>query len=182
MMKFIKTFCGVNTRRNYVGAIICVSLVLSTCSGIELAHAKKASGTKKPPVTSTTKMPTVTSPAGLAPVISKPSGTPPGTLVYKDLVVGKGAAAATDSTISSQYVLMLWKSGTIVSTTWNSTGPQTFSLNQVIRGWRTGIVGMKIGGRRLLVIPPALGYGATGKGPIGPDETLVFVVDLLGVS
>jgi peptidylprolyl isomerase len=103
-------------------------------------------------------------------------------LLYKDIVVGKGATAGTESTISSQYVLMLWKSGSIISNTWSSTGPQTFSLNQVIAGWRKGIAGMKIGGRRLLVIPPALGYGATGKGPIGPDETLVFVVDLLGVS
>ena len=181
-MKFDKTFRGLKTRKSYLGAIMCLSLTLSTFSGFDLAHATKTSGTKKPSVASATKMPTVTSPAGVAPVISKPSGTPPGTLLYKDIVVGKGATAGTQSTISSQYVLMLWKSGSIISNTWSSTGPQTFSLNQVIAGWRKGIAGMKIGGRRLLVIPPALGYGATGKGPIGPDETLVFVVDLLGVS
>jgi peptidylprolyl isomerase len=58
----------------------------------------------------------------------------------------------------------------------------TFGLNQVISGWQQGIPGMKVGGRRLLVIPPDLGYGAAGGGPIGPNETLIFVVDLLAVS
>ena len=182
MMKFIKTYCGTATRRKYLSAIMCTALAFSAGSGVGLAHAKTVTKTKKPSVANATKMPTVTSPAGLAPVISKPSGNPPGTLLYKDVVVGKGATAGTNSTISSQYVLMLWKSGTIISTTWSSTGPQTFSLNEVIPGWRKGIAGMKVGGRRLLVIPPALGYGAMGKGPIGPNETLVFVVDLLGVS
>jgi peptidylprolyl isomerase len=58
----------------------------------------------------------------------------------------------------------------------------TFGLNQVILGWQQGIPGMKVGGRRLLVIPPALGYGEAGGGPIGPNETLIFVVDLINIS
>ena len=60
--------------------------------------------------------------------------------------------------------------------------PATFGLNQVIPGWTQGLQGMQVGGRRLLVIPPDLGYGSTGQGSIAPDETLVFVVDLKSIS
>ena len=69
-----------------------------------------------------------------------------------------------------------------MESSWTSGQPATFSLAQVIPGWQQGIPGMKIGGRRVLVIPASLGYGAAGGGPIGPNETLVFVVDLLAIS
>jgi peptidylprolyl isomerase len=76
---------------------------------------------------------------------------------------------------------MAWSTGEIVESSWSSQ-PATFGLNQVIVGWQQGIPGMKEGGRRLLVIPPALGYGEAGGGPIGPNETLIFVVDLIKVN
>lgn len=76
---------------------------------------------------------------------------------------------------------MAWSSGKIVESSWDSAGPATFALSGVIPGWQQGMPGMKVGGRRLLVIPPSLGYGAQGAGPIGANETLVFVVDVVGV-
>jgi len=128
-----------------------------------------------------TTIPTVTAHAGVAPVIGKPAGAPPKTLIKKDIIVGKGKAATSSSTITAQYVLMSWKSGKVLQSSWTS-GPYTSPLSGVIPGWTQGIPGMKVGGRRLLVIPPALAYGPQGSGPIGPNETLVFVVDLLGVK
>ena len=123
------------------------------------------------------ELPTVSAIAGQAPAISKPAGDPPATLVTKDIIVGNGATATSASTVTAQYVLMSWKSGAVLQSSW-SQGPATFPLSAVIPGWQQGIPGMKVGGRRLLVVPPALGYGAAGSGPVGPNETLVFVVDL----
>ena len=128
-----------------------------------------------------TALPSVTAHAGVAPVIGKPSGTAPLSLVKKDIIVGKGKAALSSSTVTAHYVLMSWKTGKVLQSSWTS-GPFTAPLSGVIVGWQQGIPGMKVGGRRLLVIPPALAYGAAGGGPVGPNETLVFVVDLLGVK
>ena len=123
------------------------------------------------------ELPTVSAIAGQAPAVSKPAGDPPATLVTKDIIVGNGATATSASTVTAQYVLMSWKSGAVLQSSW-SQGPATFPLSAVIPGWQQGIPGMKVGGRRLLVVPPALGYGTAGSGPVGPNETLVFVVDL----
>ena len=76
---------------------------------------------------------------------------------------------------------MAWSSGEIVESSWIGD-PATFPLSGVILGWQQGIPGMKEGGRRLLVIPASLGYGETGQGPIAPNETLIFVVDLIKVN
>jgi FKBP-type peptidyl-prolyl cis-trans isomerase len=70
----------------------------------------------------------------------------------------------------------------IFDSSWSRNEPATFPLDQVIPGWTQGLVGMQPGGRRLLVIPPALGYGSNGQGTIAPDETLVFVVDLISAT
>ena len=123
------------------------------------------------------ELPTVSAIAGQAPAVSKPVGDPPATLVTKDIIVGNGATATSASTVTAQYVLMSWKSGAVLQSSW-SQGPATFPLSAVIPGWQQGIPGMKVGGRRLLVVPPALGYGTAGSGPVGPNETLVYVVDL----
>ena len=78
---------------------------------------------------------------------------------------------------------MAWSTGNLVESSWDSGQTATFPLSGVIAGWQQGIPGMKEGGRRLLVIPPDLGYGAGGAGSsIGPNETLIFVVDLVKVS
>ncbi len=124
---------------------------------------------------------TVTGPQGVAPELGKPIGAPPTTLVKQDVMVGIGAQVLPTSTVTVHYTLMAWSTGEVVETSWTAT-PATFALNQVIVGWQEGMPGMKIGGRRLLVIPPELGYGAAGGGPIKGNETLIFVIDLLSVE
>ena len=124
----------------------------------------------------------VTGNAGEAPTITAPTGTPPSTLQTQDIIVGSGTEVLATSTLTVQYTLMSWSTGTIVESSWNSGQPATFPLSGVIAGWQQGLPGAKVGGRRLLVIPADLGYGPNGSGPIGPNETLIFVVDIIGVS
>jgi peptidylprolyl isomerase len=116
------------------------------------------------------------------PHIDKPSGAPPAALEKQDIVTGKGKAAKAGDTVSVQYVGNSWSTGTQFDASWDRGGrPFTFPLGagQVIAGWDQGVAGMKPGGRRLLVIPPGLAYGAQSPSPeIGPNETLIFVVDL----
>ena len=118
------------------------------------------------------------------PKIPKPSGDPPTKLVVKDIVAGKGRAAKAGDNVVVHYVGVLFSTGEQFDSSWDSGKPFPFVLGQggVIKGWDQGVAGMKIGGRRLLIIPPDLAYGAQGQGPIGPDETLVFVVDLLNTT
>jgi len=123
----------------------------------------------------------VSAEAGLAPTISSPSGTPPAALVTEDVIIGSGKVASPDSTLTVHYTLMAWSTGEIVESSWSGQ-PAQFPLSGVILGWQQGIPGMAVGGRRLLIIPPDLGYGAAGGGPIGPNETLIFVVDLIDVA
>lgn len=120
------------------------------------------------------------------PQIPKPSGALPTTLTRRDIVVGKGEAAKTGDTVSMQYVGVSASTGQVFDASW-SRGRQPFSFplgqGQVIAGWDEGIVGMKPGGRRELIIPPDKGYGAAGSPPaIAANETLIFVVDLEKVS
>lgn len=131
---------------------------------------------------SSENLPSVTTNQGEAPTIGTPVGNPPTTLVTKDIIVGSGVEAVATSTMTVHYTLMTWSNGQLIETSWSSGSPSTFALDKVIVGWQQGIPGMKVGGRRLLVIPPDLGYGAAGGGPIGPNETLIFVVDAIGVA
>ncbi len=118
------------------------------------------------------------------PVIAKKTGEPPTTLVVTDLVEGTGAEAVPGNTVQVQYVGALFSDGTEFDASWNRGQPFEFSLGagMVIAGWDQGVAGMKVGGRRELVIPPDLAYGPIGQGPIGPNATLVFVVDLVAVT
>ena len=164
-------------------AVIAMSSVLLTgCGDQEL----NSSADKVPPVTTNQgdvpNLPTVTTNQGEAPTIGAPTGDAPKTLVIKDIIVGKGAEALPTSTMTVHYTLMTWSNGALIESSWNSGSPATFPLANVIVGWQQGIPGMKVGGRRLLVIPSDLGYGAQGGGPIGPNETLIFVVDAIGVA
>ena len=151
-------------------AVLAVSALLLTGCG-----DKKVSATAD-------NLPTVTTNQGEAPTIGAPTGNPPTTLVTKDIIVGSGAEALPTSTMTVHYTLMAWSTGKVVESSWSGGSPATFPLANVIVGWQQGIPGMKVGGRRLLVIPPDLGYGAQGGGPIGPNETLIFVVDAIGVA
>jgi peptidylprolyl isomerase len=101
----------------------------------------------------------------------------------KDLVVGEGATAVKSDTVVVQYVGANYSDGKDFDSSWERGQPTTFPLSQVVPGFAQGIVGMKLGGRREIVIPPALGYGAVGSPPaISPNETLVFVVDLISIQ
>jgi peptidylprolyl isomerase len=118
------------------------------------------------------------------PEIVIPEGEPPTELVIVDEVVGDGQPAVPGATVIVHYAGVSWSTGAEFDASWNRGLPFDFQLGvgQVIAGWDQGVLGMRIGGRRRLTIPPHLGYGARGAGGvIGPNETLVFVVDLLGV-
>jgi peptidylprolyl isomerase len=128
------------------------------------------------------ELPAVTANVGEAPTITAPTGTPPTTLQTKDIIPGTGAEVKATSTLTVQYTLMTWSNGSIVESSWSGAQPPTFPLSNVITGWQEGLVGAKVGGRRLLVIPPDKGYGPNGQGPIGPNETLIFAVDIIAVS
>ncbi len=126
-------------------------------------------------------LPTVSANTGEVPTVSAPTGTPPAELTTKDIIVGTGAEVLPTSTLTVHYYLMAWSTGKVIESSWVGQ-PATFPLAQVVEGWQKGLPGAKVGGRRLLVLPPSMGYGAAGAGPIGPNETLIFVVDIIGVS
>jgi peptidylprolyl isomerase len=123
---------------------------------------------------------------GTEPEVVAPGGKPPKKLETKDLIEGNGAEAKAGDEISVQYSGANFKTGEEFDSSWSRNAePFTFNLGggEVIAGWDQGIVGMKVGGRRELIIPPELGYGAAGSPPVIPqNETLVFVVDLLEVK
>lgn len=116
------------------------------------------------------------------PKVTVPKGPPPKKLVVKEIKKGNGATAKAGDEITVQYVGVGYESGQEFDSSWSRNEPFPFTLgsNSVIPGWEQGIVGMKVGGRRELIIPPELAYGPAGSPPaIGPNETLIFVVDLL---
>jgi peptidylprolyl isomerase len=118
------------------------------------------------------------------PAVPAPKGDPPSELVIRDIVKGKGPKAKAGDTLTMQYVGTAWSNGQQFDASWDTGQPLPFQLGagMVIPGWDQGMVGMQKGGRRLLVIPPDMAYGPTGTGPIGPNETLIFVVDLLNIG
>jgi len=119
------------------------------------------------------------------PQVDVPSGQePPRQLETEDLTVGEGAEATSGNTVEVHYVGVSWATGNQFDASWDRGDTFKFGLGQgqVIQGWDKGVEGMKVGGRRRLTIPPDLAYGSRGAGgAIGPDETLVFVVDLVDV-
>jgi len=128
-------------------------------------------------------------PAGADPGLSRPTvtvprGPRPTALRTRDLRVGTGAVAVAGREVEVQYVGVAWSTGREFDASWNRGSPFRFTLGRrmVIAGWDQGVAGMRVGGRRELVIPPSLGYGERGAGgAIGPNETLIFVVDLIAV-
>ncbi|MEO1058375.1 MAG: FKBP-type peptidyl-prolyl cis-trans isomerase [Actinomycetota bacterium] len=118
------------------------------------------------------------------PEVSIPAVDPPADLVIDDLVVGEGTEATAGTDVTVHYVGVSWSTGDQFDASWDRAEPFRFGLGagQVIAGWDHGVLGMRVGGRRQLTIPSHLGYGAAGAGGvIAPNETLVFVVDLLEV-
>jgi FKBP-type peptidyl-prolyl cis-trans isomerase len=151
----------------------------STAPGVQLAPSAGATQaavptTPKPPPALATK-----------PVVSVPKSCSNKQLITKDLVTGTGQAAQAGQTVTVNYVGVLCKTGVEFDSSWKRNQPFTTALTTggVIPGWVKGIPGMRVGGRRELIIPSSLAYGKTGSPPsIPPNSTLVFVVDLLSVG
>jgi peptidylprolyl isomerase len=123
--------------------------------------------------------------ASTKPQVEVPQGPPPKELEVRDVDEGDGAEARAGDTVEVEYVGVSYSNGKEFDSSWERPEPFTYQLGagQVIPGWDQGIAGMKVGGRRELVIPPDLAYGEQGSPPaIKPNETLVFVVDLLDVQ
>ena len=180
-----------------VGALLGAALLTTGCGSSKLKTAEIPSSNAPPATTATTPAAAATGPAKplpptpgeknlkKKPPIAKPKGNPPAKLVQRDIVKGKGAVAKAGKSLTLQYVGIAYSTGQEFDTSWGKPSPFQFTLGSggVIPGWEQGIPGMRVGGRRQLVIPPDLAYGAAGQPPsIGPNETLVFDVDLLKVK
>ena len=121
---------------------------------------------------------------GTPPTVTVPTSAPPTSLQSADLIAGTGPGVQAGDTVTVEYVLATYSSGKVVQSSWTSQ-PFTFTvgLGDVIKGWDKGVLDMKQGGRRELIIPPQYGYGAQSPGAgIAPNDTLVFVIDLLKIQ
>lgn len=185
-------------------AAVAAALGLAACGGsskaggVQLAPGGGPTNTTISTVTATTTTSTTSTtattvatpasgPLSKEPTIKRPTGPAPTKLVVKNLITGTGASAEKGDTVYVNYVGELYKNGKIFDASWKDTPGKTFSFvlgeGQVIPGWDDGLVGMKVGGRRELIIPPADAYGKSGSGStIPPNSTLIFVVDLIKVS
>ena len=156
-------------------------LVLALVAVIFVAGC--GSDSEEPASTSTPEA--AAAPERTKPEITVPKGKAPKELVIKDIEEGTGAPAEPGQQVTVQYVGTSFLNGRQFDASWDRGEPFTFQLGSgsVIKGWDEGVKGMKVGGRRQLVIPPDLAYGAEGSPPtIGPNETLVFVIDLLSAE
>jgi len=168
----------VSIRPKLVAVVIaCAALVVAGCGGDD-DGASDATSTTGTQTVAKTAPPT-------KPKIKVPEGQPPAGLQIKDLAEGTGSTATTGDTVTVHYVGVSYSTGKQFDASWDRGQPFTFTLGagQVIPGWDQGVAGMKEGGRRQLTIPPELGYGEQGQPPaIAPNETLIFVIDLLKVG
>jgi peptidylprolyl isomerase len=158
---------------------LCAALAIAGCGG---GSSKKSSAASSTPTTTTAP---VAPPQRTKPSVTVPKGPAPKQLVIKDLIKGTGAVAQSGNQVTVQYVGLDYKTGKQFDASWDRGQPFPFQLGggQVIPGWDKGVAGMRIGGRRELIIPANLAYGAQGQPPvIGPNATLVFVIDLLGAQ
>ena len=166
-----------------LAAVVGVALVARATSG----HGNSAAGTTTTSLASTST--TVPAPKRCVamqkplpantPLVPVVVGKPPTKLVTRDLTVGTGAVVKPGAKVTVNYVGVACSTGKIFGSSYGST-PLAISLGGSIPGWQRGIPGMRVGGERLLGIPPALGYGATGTpdGSVGPDEALWFLVQV----
>ncbi|MCP2170250.1 FKBP-type peptidyl-prolyl cis-trans isomerase [Goodfellowiella coeruleoviolacea] len=171
-----------------------LSLSLTACGGSGNTNsgtsasptAKSSSAAQKPPCTVDAVK--VSGAAGQKPVITIPDNcSPPQQMLTADLTAGSDPAVKQGDHVEANYVLVTWSNKKEVDSSWESSPPKPLALDNigqasVIPAWNEGLIGMKQGGRRLLVVPPAKGYGEKGTGPIKGNETLVFVVDMAKVG
>jgi len=165
---------------------LCAALALSVagCGGSNDSSTGSSESTASTEESTASAKKTESSAKKTKPEVTVPKGAPPKQLVVKELEEGTGAEAKAGDEVAVQYVGVNYKNGEEFDSSWSRNEPFVFQLGvgQVIPGWDQGIEGMKVGGRRELIIPPGLAYGEAGSPPaIGPNETLIFVVDLLAV-
>lgn len=174
-------------RRLALASIAAAALVGAGCgTDKEKAAAPSATAAASPSPTVAAEPGAISTDLKREPVIPKPAGAPPAKLVKKDIVTGKGPKAKSGDMLSVQYTGVAFSTGQKFDASWDR-GAEPFPFpvggGQVIPGWDQGIPGMRVGGRRELIIPSPLAYGPQGRPPaIGPDETLVFVVDLVKIG
>ena len=168
------------------GAILiiaaCLALVVAGCGGDSSSTSSSATSSSPSASEEGGGNSSLENGSFAKPQVKVPKGPPPKKLVEREIRKGSGATAKTGDEVTVQYVGVGYESGEQFDASWDRGEPFTFSLGagEVIPGWDEGIVGMKVGGRRELIIPPELAYGPAGSPPvIGPNETLIFVVDLL---
>jgi peptidylprolyl isomerase len=167
-----------------ISAALIAAAALAACgsSGAAGIVPAPSGGATQEPVAATPQVPADLS---KEPAVPKVSGPAPTKVVTKDLITGTGATAQAGSSITVNYVGALYKTGKIFDASWTRHQLFTTTLSQgsVIPGWVTGLAGMKVGGRRELIIPASQAYGAKGQPPtIPPNSPLVFVVDLIAIS
>jgi peptidylprolyl isomerase len=155
-------------------------LTIAACAALAVAGCGSSSSDESSSTGETTSAKKKTKPK-----VTVPKGAPPKKLVVKEIEEGSGAEAKSGGEVTVQYAGVDYKNGKEFDSSWSRNEPFSFQLGagQVIPGWEQGVEGMKVGGRRELVIPPELAYGEAGRPPtIPPNETLVFVIDLLAVG
>lgn len=158
----------VNNATKFLALTISLLIIQTTTASADFHRSNDISGIK------------VLGKFGNAPKVSGIKGLPPKSLIQKDIIEGSGLEINPDSTFIASYSLYSWKKKKLVESNWNADGFE-ISLTETIKGWQKGLLGLKEGGRRLLVIPPSLGYGKNPNGPIPANDTLIFVVDLLSI-
>jgi len=153
----------------------------SSSIGVGNESASVPTTAETTPASTTGTTPT-SGPLATEPTITVPKSPPPTTLVTKEIIKGTGAEAKAGASVTVNYVGALYSNGKVFDASWNRKEPLTFPLGEgkVIPGWDKGVAGMRVGGRRELIIPAELAYGKPGRPPtIPPNSPLVFIVDLL---
>jgi peptidylprolyl isomerase len=163
------------TRRTPALLLVALALVVAGCGDDDSSTTSSAPATE-----TTTTATTPTTASGDKPKVTVPKGDPPKKLVIKDLKKGDGPVVRRGDTVTVHYVGVDYKTGEQFDASWDRGEPFPLQLGagQVIPGWERGVAGMRVGGRRELIIPPKLAYGSQGQPPaIAPNATLVFVID-----
>jgi peptidylprolyl isomerase len=167
------------------GPILIISLCVALALAVTGCGSSDDSSTSSTGETTSSSSPSsdVSTNLKAKPKVTVPGGAAPKKLEEIEVVEGDGAEAKEGDEVTVQYVGVGYDSKEEFDSSWSRGEPSTFDLDEVIPGWNQGIAGMKVGGRRELIIPANLAYGPAGSPPvIGPNETLIFVVDLLAVK